>query len=209
MDTKIVWIFDEQSIASLHGGSKSVKTVQYLSHMSFLVRTTSSPQSLAPAMRAVLKEVDKDQPLQSVATLEDVIGATIAEPRFQGRLLAIFSGLALVLSVIGFYGVLAYSVAERSHEIGIRMALGAEKGAVLGMVLRRTLVLAMAGVVLGAAGAFAVTGVLKNFLFQVTPTDPATFATVAAVLAAAALLAGLLPTQRAARVDPAITLRCQ
>ncbi len=181
----------------------------FISHMSFLVRTPSSPQSLAPAMRAALREVDKDQPLESVATLEDVVGATIAEPRFQGRLLAIFSGLALLLSVIGIYGVLAYSVAERTHEIGIRMALGAERGAVLGMVLRRTLVLSMAGVLLGATGAFAVTGVLKKFLFQVTPTDPATFAVVAAVLAAAAILAGVLPAQRAAQVDPAITLRCQ
>jgi predicted permease len=181
----------------------------FLSHMSFLVRTPSNPVSLAPAMRAVLKEVDKEQPLESVTTLESVVGATIAELRFQGRLLAVFSGLALVLSVIGIYGVLAYSVAERTHEIGIRMALGAEKNAVLRMVMRRTLGLAVAGVALGTAGALALTGVLQKFLFQVKPADPATFAAVAAVLAASALLAGWLPARRAARVDPAITLRCQ
>ena len=181
----------------------------FLNHMSFLVRTASSPQSLAPAMRAVLKEVDKDQPLESTATLEDVVGATIAEPRFQGRLLALFSGLALALSVIGVYGVLAYSVAARTHEIGIRMALGAEKRTVLAMVLRRTLGLAAAGVVLGTASALAVTGVLRMFLFEVKPTDPSTFAVVAVLLSAAALLAGLLPARRAAQVDPAITLRCE
>jgi putative ABC transport system permease protein len=195
--------------AAVYQPYTQVPRAVFLNHMSFLVRTPSNPRSLAPAMRAVLKEVDKDQPLESVATLEDVVGATIAEPRFQGRLLAVFSGLALALAVIGIYGVLAYSVAERTHEIGIRMALGAGKSAVLGMVMRRTLGLAAAGVVLGGAGALAVTGVLRKFLFQVKPTDPATFAAVAVVLAFAALLAGLLPARRAAQVDPAITLRSE
>ena len=179
----------------------------FLSHMSFVLRTGFSPQSMAPAMRAVLREVDKDQPAQSVATMEEVLGATIAEPRFQGRLLAAFSMLALVLAVIGIYGVLAYSVAERTHEIGIRMALGAEKNAVLGMVLRRTLALAAAGIALGTAGALGVTRVLEKFLFEVTPTDPAVFGLVAAVLAGAALMAGLVPARRATRVDPVIALR--
>jgi putative ABC transport system permease protein len=175
--------------------------------MSFLVRTVSNPQSVAPAMRAVLREMDKDQPAQSIASMEDVLGATIAQPRFQGRLLAVFSALALALAVIGIYGVLAYQVTERRHEIGIRMALGAEKNAVLGMVLRRTLVLAGAGIALGTAGALGVTRVLEKFLFEVTPTDPAVFGLVAVVLAGAALLAGLLPARRAASMDPVVALR--
>jgi putative ABC transport system permease protein len=195
--------------ASVYQPYTQVPRPFFLSHMSFLVRTASNPRSLAPALRAVLKEVDKDQPVESVAAMEDVVGAAIAEPRFQGRLLAAFAALALALSVIGIYGVQAYSVAGRTHEIGIRMALGAQQNAVLRMVLRRTLGLAAAGVALGTAGALAVTGVIGKLLFQVTPTDPATFAAVAVLLSASALLAALLPARRAAKVDPVITLRCQ
>ncbi|HXB66692.1 MAG TPA: ABC transporter permease [Candidatus Acidoferrales bacterium] len=195
--------------ATVYQPYTQVPRAGFLSHMSFLVRTAANPQSLAPAFRAVLKEVDRDQPVESVAAMEDVVGAAVAEPRFQGRLLAVFAALALALSVIGIYGVQSYSVAERTHEIGIRMALGAPQNAVLRMVLRRTLGLAAAGVALGTAGALAVTGVIGKFLFQVTPTDPATFAAVAAVLAASAVLAALLPARRAAKVDPMITLRCQ
>jgi putative ABC transport system permease protein len=179
----------------------------FLSHMSFVVRTASNPDSIAPAMRAVLREVDRDQPAQSIASMEDVLGATIAEPRFQGRLLAAFSFLALVLSVIGIYGVLAYQVTERTHEIGIRMALGAERNAVLGMVLWRTLVLAGVGIALGTAGALGMTRLLEKFLFEVKPTDPAVFGLVALVLAGAALVAGLVPARRATRVDPVVALR--
>jgi len=108
---------------------------------------------------------------------------------------------------VGIYGVLAYQVTQRTQEIGIRMALGAEKHDVLGMVLRRTLVLAGAGVVLGTAGALAVTRVLANSLFEVKPTDPLTFAAVAALLGCVALLAGLIPAQRATKVDPMVALR--
>ena len=115
--------------------------------------------------------------------------------------------LALALSAIGVYGVLAYSVTERTREIGIRMALGAGSGDVVRMVLRRTLLLACAGIVIGAAGALAVTGVLKKFLFEITPTDPATFLAVALLLATVALFAGLAPAIRAAKVDPLVALR--
>ncbi|PYV39972.1 MAG: permease, partial [Acidobacteria bacterium] len=141
-----------------------------------------------------LREVDKNQPVQSITTMEDMIAAKTAEPRFQARLLGAFSILALVLSAIGIYGVLAYSVTERTHEIGIRMALGAEARDVVGMVLRRTLVLVGVGIALGTAGALAVTGVLEKFLFEVKPTD-------------LAVLAGLLPARRAAKVDPLVSLR--
>jgi len=139
--------------------------------------------------------------------MSDFINANTAEPRFQARLLAAFSLLALILSAVGIYGVLAYSVTQRTHEIGIRMALGAESADVLRMVLRRTLILAAAGIALGTAGALALTRVLSKFLFEVKPTDPATFIAVAALLAGVALLAGAIPARRAADVDPMVALR--
>jgi putative ABC transport system permease protein len=184
-----------------------VKRPFFLSRMTYAVRTASNPTSVASAMRSVLREVDKNQPVQSITTMEDMIAAKTAEPRFQARLLGAFSILALVLSAIGIYGVLAYSVTERTHEIGIRMALGAEAGDVVRMVLRHTLALVGMGIALGTAGALAVTGVLEKFLFEVKPTDPATFIAVAAMLVAVAVLAALLPARRAAKVDPLVSLR--
>jgi putative ABC transport system permease protein len=179
----------------------------FLSHMTFAVRTDANPQSVASAMRGVLQEVDKDQPVPPVATMTDVIATVTAEPRFQTRLLGGFSFLALVLAAVGVYGVSAYSVTERTPEIGIRMALGAGTGDVLSMVLRRTLALAGAGVALGTAGALAATRVLAKFLFEVTPTDPLTFIAVAVLLPAVALAAGWLPARRASKVDPLVALR--
>ena len=179
----------------------------WLNQMTFALRATSNPQQLAPAMRAVLHDVDRDQPVMSMSTMQEAIAASTAEPGFQARLLGAFSILALMLAVIGIYGVLAYSVTQRTHEIGIRMALGAERTDVLAMVLRRTLVLAAAGVALGTAGALAVTRVLEKFLFEVKPNDPATFAAVAGLLALVALAAGLAPARRATKVDPMVALR--
>jgi putative ABC transport system permease protein len=155
----------------------------------------------------VLQEVDRNQPVESIAAMTDLLDAATAEPWFQARLISTFSILALLLSAIGIYGVLAYAVTERTREIGIRMALGAEKSDITHMVLKRSLLLAAAGVALGVAGALAVTRVLAKFLFDVKPTDPATFAMVAAVLVAVALFAGLLPARRATRVDPLVALR--
>jgi putative ABC transport system permease protein len=184
-----------------------VSRLFWLGRMSFAVRTASDPLRLATAMRAALREVDRDLPVQRLATMQDLILADAAEPRFQTRLLGAFSLLALILAAVGIYGVLAYSVTQRTHEIGIRMALGAETGDVLHMVLRRTLMLAGAGITLGAAGALAVTRVLAKFLFDVKPTDPVTFVAVAVLLACVALAAGLIPARRATRVDPMVALR--
>src|SRR6185437_17170209 len=128
---------------------------------------------------------------------ESIIADTMDEPRSQTRLLGIFSMMAALLAAIGIYGVLSCSVAERTHEIGIRMALGAEEKDVVWMVLRRALVLAGSGLILGALGALAVTRVLAKFLFEVTPTDPLTFFIVAAILLTVALLSAWIPAQRA------------
>jgi putative ABC transport system permease protein len=179
----------------------------WLTHMTFLVRTASEPHGLAPALRSVLHDVDPNQPVQSISSMDEVIATTTAEPRFQTRLLGVFSLAALALSAIGIYGVLAYSVTERTREIGIRIALGAETSHVMRMVLRRTLALTAAGVALGTAGALTVTRVLGKLLFDVKPTDPATFLGVALLLAAVALCAGLPPARRATRVDPLVALR--
>jgi predicted permease len=179
----------------------------FLSHMTFVVRTGANAQGVAAAMRGVLQEVDKNQAVRSITPMTDVVAATTAEPWFQARLISVFSIVALLLSAIGIYGVLAYAVTERTREIGIRMALGAKKSDVLRMVLNRSLVLVTAGMALGIAGALAVTRVLAKFLFEVKPTDPATFAMVAALLAAVALFAGLLPARRATKVDPLVALR--
>jgi predicted permease len=179
----------------------------FLSHMTFAVRTASDPLRVAPAVRAALRAVDKNQPARTIASMEDVLAATTAEPRFEARLLGAFAFTALVLACLGTYSVLAYAVAQRTHEIGVRMALGAPSGAVLWMVLRRTFALAAAGVALGTAGAFAATRMLATVLFDVTPSDPPTFAAAALTILCAALAAGLIPARRATRVDPLVALR--
>lgn len=183
-----------------------VKRPFFLNHMTFAVRT-ARPASLVTAMRGALREVDRNQPVQSITVMTDLVATTTAESQFQTRLIAIFSMLALLLAAIGVYGVLACAVAERTREIGIRMALGAEKSDITRMVLRRSLLLVTVGVSLGVVGALAVTRVLARFLFEVKPTDLPTFLVVAALLVAVALLSGWLPARRATRVDPLIALR--
>jgi putative ABC transport system permease protein len=178
----------------------------FLSHMSFVIRTAAKPQSVAAAMRSALHDVDKNQPV-SISAMTDLSDAATAETWFQTRLISIFSLLALFLAAIGIYGVLAFAVTERTREIGIRMALGAQKGDITRMLLNRSLGLVMVGLLLGGCGAFVLTRVLAKFLFEVKPTDPSTFLSVAALLAATGLIAGLLPARRATRVDPVVALR--
>jgi putative ABC transport system permease protein len=184
-----------------------VRQAFFLSHMTFALRTTNEPMKSVPAIRAVLRAVDRDQPETSIALMDDVIGQTTAEPRFQTRLLGAFAILAVALALVGTYGVLAYSVAQRTHEIGLRMALGARDSAVVWMVIRRTLILSVAGVAVGTVGAWLATRLLTTFLFETTPTDPATFVGVALTIFIAALVAGAIPARRATRVDPLIALR--
>ena len=179
----------------------------FLRQMSFVVRTTGDSMSLAPAMRGALQAVDKDQAPQSVAPLDAIIASSIADSSFYTRLLAILSSLALFLASIGIYGVLTSSVAERRREIGIRVALGADRATVVRMVLGHTLGLSLTGLALGAASALALTGLMKTLLFGVTPTDTVTFAGSALVLLGVALLSGLVPARRASAADPLVVLR--
>jgi len=195
--------------AAIYQPYQQVTRPFFLSHMTFVVRTAADPVSVSAAMRQALAGVDRNQPVDSIAAMTDLVDATTAEPRFQARLISIFSLLALLLAALGIYGVLAYAVTERTREIGIRMALGAEKSDITRMVLKRSLLLATAGAAIGIAGALMVTRVLEKFLFDVKPTDPATFAVVAALLGAIALLAGWLPARRASAVDPLMALRSE
>jgi len=179
----------------------------YLSHMVYLVRSSANPTSLAALMREGLREVDKDQPAYGFETLQDLITGSVAQPRFYSRLLGAFSTIALLIAAVGIYGVTAFSVSQRTHEIGIRLALGAERADILRMILRSSLPLILAGVGLGLCGAVAVTRVLQSFLFEVTPTDTATFAAISVLLATVALLASYIPARWATKVDPTVALR--
>jgi predicted permease len=181
----------------------------FLTRMTFVVRTSGHPQRIAPAMRAALRDLDPHLAAHSIASMDDVVGRTIAEPRFQTHLLAVFSGLAVVLAAIGVYGVLAFSVTERRREIGIRVALGADAAVLVRMVLHRVLVLATYGIAAGIAGAFAFSHVLRGLLFEIGPTDAPTFLGAAVGLTAVALIAGWIPARRAAAVDPVTILRAE
>jgi predicted permease len=179
----------------------------FLQDVSFVVRSNANPVNLAPALRAQIWNVDRDLPIRAMAAMPDLVYASTSEPRFQTRVLAAFSTLAFLLAMVGIYGVMAYAVTQRTQEIGIRMAIGAQRSHILRMVLSHSAALIAGGLLLGLAGAWAVTRVLKDFLFEVTPADPLTFATVSLLLVAVALLACYIPARRAAAVDPLVALR--
>jgi ABC-type antimicrobial peptide transport system permease subunit len=154
-----------------------------------------------------MREADRAVPVVRLRDMNEVFAESIRRPRLLAQLLGGFAGLALLLAAIGTYGVLSYMVAERRREIGIRMALGAERGVVLGQVLRQGLTLAGVGVAAGLAGAFVLTRLVASLLFGVKPTDPMTIAAVVGTIAAVAAIASLLPAWRASRVDPIVVLR--
>jgi predicted permease len=180
-----------------------------LGDLTFAIRTSAQPQSFAGGLRSELQSVDKQLPLYDLAPMEQVIAQKVADPRFYMLLLSSFSALALILAAAGIYGVISYAVTQRTHEIGIRMALGAEADDVLKLVIGQGMRLVLAGLAIGLAGALALTRVLSGFVYQVSVTDPVTFALLSALLVAVALLACYLPARRATKVDPMSALRCE
>jgi predicted permease len=175
--------------------------------MTLVVRTTGDPMRLAPAIAREVRATDANQPFADPKPLDAYLSQSVAQRRFSLTLLGVFSGLALVLAALGIYGVLAYSVAQRTREIGIRMALGARDSTVARMVVREALGVVGVGLAVGVAGAVALTRVLGTLLYDVSPTDPLTFTAVTLALGAVAVTASYFPARRAARVDPIVALR--
>jgi predicted permease len=183
------------------------KSLWFLDHMTFVVRVDQMRGDVIAAMRTALREIDPTMPAQQLQTMDQSLLAAIAEPVFQMRLLTTFALLALLLAAIGTYGVLAYDVAERQREIGLRMVLGATAGNVMRMVVRRTASLALLGAIIGILGSLALTSVLTKSLFQVEPTDPTTFVLVTVTIILVALMAGFLPARRATRIQALTALQ--
>ncbi|HEX2224274.1 MAG TPA: ABC transporter permease, partial [Thermoanaerobaculia bacterium] len=175
--------------------------------MTFVVRTAQDPVTVIPSIKEAIWRVDREQPLSTAVTLDGLVSRSFAERRFSLAVLGLFAALALALAVIGMYGLISSSMAQRTHEIGIRMALGARARDILEMILGEVALLTLAGIALGALGAYGVTRFLESQLFGIRPTDPSTFIGIALLLAAAALLAGYLPSRAATKVDPGTVLR--
>jgi ABC-type lipoprotein release transport system permease subunit len=181
---------------------------QYPTHdPTLIVRSGAGSTSVAQAIRQAVKQTDTEAAIGDVRTFRQMIGQSVEEPRFRTLLLMILAFLALLLAAVGIYGVLAYTVKQRTNEIGIRVALGARQSHVFGLIIGHGMRLALAGTGLGLVGAFALTRVLKAMLFEIEPDDPGTFIVVSVVLLGIALLACWLPARRAAKVDPMTALR--
>jgi putative ABC transport system permease protein len=175
--------------------------------MFIVVRTTVEPTSVAAAVRRAATEVDKTASVSDVKTMEHIVSDAVTQPRFNLFLLGLFSSIALLLSAAGIYGVTAYSVTQRTHEFGIRLALGAQVGDVLRMILRQGMALISAGLAIGLFAAFALTRLLRTLVFGVSVTDPLTFVAITLLLVLVALLACYIPARRATKVDPLVALR--
>jgi putative ABC transport system permease protein len=177
--------------------------------MNIVVRTASDPKNLAGAIKNEVMAVDREQPIADIQTMDDRVSRSIDRPRYNATLLSLFALLALILTAVGIYGVISYSVSQRTHEIGIRIALGAQQRDVLKLVVGDGMLLTLIGIAIGLGAAFALTRVMSTLLFGVNATDPATYVVITLLLSAVALLACWIPARRAMKVDPMIALRCE
>jgi len=176
-------------------------------NMFLVVRTSVEPTAVAGAIRQAAAEVDKSAAVSDIKTMDHIVSDAVTQPRFNLVLLGLFSGIALLLSAAGIYGVTAYSVAQRTHEFGIRMALGAQVGDVLRMIIRQGMLLISVGIAVGLVASFALTRLLRSLLFGVSVTDPLTFVAITLLLTLVALIACYVPARRATKVDPLVALR--
>jgi len=195
-----------QSLAGVPAATMYFPTIES-NFTNLVIRTKSDPSSVAAGVRKEIHAIDPDQPVAAVKSMTTLVHESVASQRYRTTLLGLFAVLAVVLAATGIYGVMSYTVAQRTHEIGVRMALGARQGDVLKLVVRQGMLLALAGVGLGLIGAFALTRVMATLLFQVTAKDPITFAVVAGLLIAVAFVACFVPALRATKVDPLVALR--
>jgi putative ABC transport system permease protein len=175
--------------------------------MNFVLRAAIDPAHLSAAAAKEIHALDPDQPVSDIRTLDQVVAKSIARPRFNMLLLAVFAGVALVLASVGIYGVMNYSATQRTQEIGIRMALGAKPSDILRLVVGHGMKLTFAGIAIGLTASVALTRVMTNLLFGITATDLPTFLGVSAVLTLVALLANYIPARRATRINPVVALR--
>jgi putative ABC transport system permease protein len=197
-----------ESLSLTQGKSVYLAHAQFpLGGMGLAVRAVSNPENLVGAIRDQVKEMDSNLPLTQVLTMTEVVSRSIFRPRLFATLFGIFGGVALLLASVGIYGVMSYSVTQRTHEIGIRLALGARRGDVLRLIVVQGMKLTVAGIVIGLAGALALTRLIRGLLIEISTTDPVTFGLVAALLSIVALLACYIPARRAMKVDPLVALR--
>jgi putative ABC transport system permease protein len=198
---------DKPTSPELYLQAHQVAAFGVSTNMNFVVRTEGDPQSLVGGIRAAVREIDPGLPVYRLSPMTEVVAKSMVQPRFLSLLLATFSAVALFLAAIGIYGVMAYSVAQRTQEIGVRMALGAQRLHVLRLVFSQGLLLLLLGTAIGLGGAFALTRLMRTLLFEVTATDPLTYVSVVGLLAVVAVLACYIPARRATKVDPLVALR--
>jgi putative ABC transport system permease protein len=210
---EIIGVVGDVKLVSLDG---EIRPTAYLSSrqyafgiMTYVVRTDSDPATIAPAAVRVIREIDPLLPVSAVRPLDEVFAESIARPRLTASAMSIFAGAALLLAALGVYGIVAYSVAQRSREFGIRVALGAKPTQIVSMVVGQNLRVVAIGVILGIAVAIPATRMLRGLLFNVQPNDPATFIAIGVMLSVVAMVASYLPARRGTRVDPVVTLKSE
>jgi len=208
--SEVVGVFDDLKNSTLAADANPEVMLPFpqlpWAGLNLSIRTAGDPRSLIPAVRRQIAMIDRDQPLTKVQTLEELVASGSAERRFTMLFLGIFSGTALILAIVGIYGVIAYSVAQRTHELGIRMALGAAREDILKLVIGHGLALSLTGAAIGLAGSLALTRVMASLLYRTSPTDPNTYTICALIFITVALIASYIPARRALRVDPAVAL---
>jgi putative ABC transport system permease protein len=177
--------------------------------MALALRTTLAPEAVTATVRRELAQIDRDIPVYNVQTMKTYLARNVEQPRLSLVLLTGLGSLALLLALIGIYGVVSYSVAQRTQEIGVRMALGATRRSVFRLVVGHTMILVAIGIVLGIAGGLALSSVMRTLLYEVSARDPWTFAAIAAILASVGLAASIVPARRATLVDPLVALRAE